>query len=1054
MSKPKSFLLYMLSALLSACLLHPVLPAQKVSAAAKATGAKIHFINLNANNDAILLECNGAFGMVDSGEDNGYPNGKNKRYPWRAGIVKGKGQGQNVINYLQSVGVKRLEFYIGTHPHSDHIGNAHQIIKKFRPKRVYLRPYKDSYITNKTRLWDNLYVYDNALNAVKEVNRQAANAEDGITLIQYFKKNATYVDPLRKLKSSSNATKKKTKTRAYKSTPVFSAPPDASPNEEIPAQDLEEPETEDSQEGEITVSDAAPVTDMQGAQGISQEETVIDYTPMIVNDTYDAAPLPLTGSSSPQTAKPKFTLGDGMTIEILNYEEKLSAPDANYFCLGVKVTANGSTAFLSGDINNYRGAEDRLASQLGHVDILKLGHHGYYGSNTTGYLKRLSPDIAVLTGTTGQIRQQMWDALASTNTRTYITSLYAGSAGATIVNMNRKASTNIGQSRTLANKIVSGYSVGLNGYLYLKNGRKVVGGGFQRVGQSGYYFPAGSDKPLTDQWLKHKNKWYYLGPDGRTKTGWLHLNSHWYYCSQDGDMQVGWIKSKGKKYYLNSKGRMITGDKKIGKHWYYFRSDGSMLTGWLNNRYYYDEQGRWVPSRNKSGWQKYEAGYKWRFKSGSFARNTWKTIKGSKYYFHANGYRATGITKIKGKKYYFNSSGKLTSGWQTVKGKKYYFTPKGMRTGFQTIHKKKYYFRPDGSLLQKKGLKTIGKYTYCFNANHTVATGWKTINGKKYYFTPNGTMQTGWQTISGKKYCFASNGALRTGWQTISGRKYYFASDGTVRTGWQTISGKKYSFASNGAMRTGWQTIEGRKYYFASNGAMRAGWQSIDGKRYYFAKNGMMQTGWLTTSGNKYYLDADGSMLTGWQSVDGNQYYFDSQGAAMQGFQSVDNCHYLFDQSGALQQAPAPGWHSFNGTDYYYFQTESALYVGWLPLEQPSADGELKTVWRYLDPQTGTLVTGLTNLPSWDDPANGETYDYYFLPRPSETENEEMTWGAMVTNQQITITQEDGAWTYDFDENGRGSLHMETQNAPAPEPEFSASENSLLPESEEEQYAH
>ena len=177
-----------------------------------------------------------------------------------------------------------------------------------------------------------------------------------------------------------------------------------------------------------------------------------------------------------------------MTIEIMNYEEKLSAPDANYFCLGVKVTANGSTAFLSGDINNYRGAEDKLAQQLGHVDVLKLGHHGYYGSNTVGYLKRLSPQIAVLTGKTGQTRQQMWNALASVNARTYITSLYAGSAGATVINMNRRISSNIGRDASLANKIVSGYSVGLNGYVYLKNGKKVVGGGFQRVGRTGYYF--------------------------------------------------------------------------------------------------------------------------------------------------------------------------------------------------------------------------------------------------------------------------------------------------------------------------------------------------------------------------------------------------------------------------------------------------------------------------------------------------------------------------------------------------------------------------------------
>lgn len=812
------------------CIGFLLLPAQNVLAATKkATNARIHFINLNANNDAILLECNGAFGMVDSGEDNGYPDGSSKRYPWRAGIVKGNGQGSNVVQYLKSVGVKRLEFYIGTHPHSDHIGNAHTIIKTFRPKRVYLRPYKDSYITNKTRLWDNLYVYDNALNAVKEVNRQAADIEDGITLIQYLKTNAAYVDPLRKTKDSSNkksdkkSSDKKTNIDTYRSLPTYAAPADGSPNEILdggsggsdtsPNEEIADT-TDDIPDAaeEITVSNAAPITEIQTQPGLSPEEAVFDYTPMVINDTYDAAPLSMTGRSKPQTARPKFTLGDGMTIEIMNYDAKLSAPDANYFCLGVKVTANGSTAFLSGDINNYRGAEDRLARRLGHVDILKLGHHGYYGSNTTGYLKKLSPRIAVLMGTIGQTRRQMWDALASTDTRTYITTLYAGSAGATIVNMNGKVSTNIGRDTRLSKKIVSGYSASMQTYLYMKNGKKVVGGGFQRSGSTGYYFPAGSSKPVTDRWLKINKKWYYFGPTGRMSTGWVQVGGSWYHCGKNGVMQTGWLKDKGKTYYLTSKGEMVTGDKKIGKHWYHFRSNGSMYTGWLNDRYYYDEQGRWIPSRSKTGWQKYRAGYKWRYKNGSYARNTWKTIKGSRYYFNAQGYRCTGITKIKGRRYYFSSNGKQATGWQTVKGKRYHFKSTGMCTGFQTIKGKRYYFYPNGVLFQKQGMQTINKKTYFFNSSNTLATGLKTIKGQKYYFGANGVRAAGWKTIGQDQYYFSSRGPALTGFQTIKGSRYLFSGSGVLTKvpapGWYSPNGSDYYyFRTEKTLQTGWLSL-------------------------------------------------------------------------------------------------------------------------------------------------------------------------------------------------------------------------------------------------------
>ena len=131
------------------------------------TDGTIHFLTLNHNTDAILIECDGKFGMVDSGEDNDYPDGSDPRYPLRAGITKGLGFENQVISYLKSMGVTEdnFEFYIGTHPHSDHIGSADEIIRAFHPKRVYLEPYSDSDITDSTHYWDNLYVYDRAVAA-------------------------------------------------------------------------------------------------------------------------------------------------------------------------------------------------------------------------------------------------------------------------------------------------------------------------------------------------------------------------------------------------------------------------------------------------------------------------------------------------------------------------------------------------------------------------------------------------------------------------------------------------------------------------------------------------------------------------------------------------------------------------------------------------------------------------------------------------------------------------------------------------------------------------
>lgn len=53
-------------------------PSKEAEAAG---GTKIHFISLNSTTDAILLESNGHFGMVDSGEDWDYPD--SQEYPFR-----------------------------------------------------------------------------------------------------------------------------------------------------------------------------------------------------------------------------------------------------------------------------------------------------------------------------------------------------------------------------------------------------------------------------------------------------------------------------------------------------------------------------------------------------------------------------------------------------------------------------------------------------------------------------------------------------------------------------------------------------------------------------------------------------------------------------------------------------------------------------------------------------------------------------------------------------------------------------------------------------------
>ena len=49
-------------------------------------------------------------------------------------------QGEVVVSYLKEQGVTRLDYVIGTHPHSDHIGGLDNVIRAFEVGRVLLPP--------------------------------------------------------------------------------------------------------------------------------------------------------------------------------------------------------------------------------------------------------------------------------------------------------------------------------------------------------------------------------------------------------------------------------------------------------------------------------------------------------------------------------------------------------------------------------------------------------------------------------------------------------------------------------------------------------------------------------------------------------------------------------------------------------------------------------------------------------------------------------------------------------------------------------------------------
>lgn len=235
-------------------------------------GDYIHFLNTGSS-DAILLESQGHYALIDAGEDSDNPRGFEN--------LEAAGYENQVLDYLKTYaagedGKVYLDFVLGTHSHSDHIGGFDTIIRDpdVTIEKAYLKVYDSSTILEKeVEEWDNQEVYNQMLDALT----------------------------------------------------------------------------------------------MRGVPVISQ----MDQTP--------------------------FSLGN-FTITLFNTEdydtEKVGENDHS---IGLLVEKEGTRVFLSGDIDNISGDEERLAPQIGAVDLLKIGHHSYAYSTSVQWLKTLNPKVCVIT---------------------------------------------------------------------------------------------------------------------------------------------------------------------------------------------------------------------------------------------------------------------------------------------------------------------------------------------------------------------------------------------------------------------------------------------------------------------------------------------------------------------------------------------------------------------------------------------------------------------------------------------------------------------------------
>ena len=144
---------------------------KKPSTQKTTSNMEVHYIDVGQG-DATLIKCGDKAMLIDAGEND---------------------MGTKVWSYLKSQNVMKLDYVIGTHPDSDHIGGLDVIIYKLKCENVFMSSYKKDTRT-----------YDDVIQAAKSKNYKIVNPKVGDTY-ELGEATFTIVAPNDKYDDANNA---------------------------------------------------------------------------------------------------------------------------------------------------------------------------------------------------------------------------------------------------------------------------------------------------------------------------------------------------------------------------------------------------------------------------------------------------------------------------------------------------------------------------------------------------------------------------------------------------------------------------------------------------------------------------------------------------------------------------------------------------------------------------------------------------------------------------------------------------------------------------------
>ena len=492
--------------------------------------SKIHFISTGAS-DAFLVESNGHFGLIDSANP-----------PYNDGTLQANVENEqytvvHVVNYLQQVGVQKLDFILATHAHSDHIGGMREIAKYFVDENTtyYYREYVETTDDVEFPEYDNQGYFTRAIEAMES---KGAHLVDVTNQTPVFTMGGYTIKLLNTQPASSDEVNNENLARGENKNSICAL--------------VQYGNKKVLFTGDMEVEDEARLIEEYGT-----EIANVDVLKMGHHGSYTSTLLSFAKAVNPRfIVIPNKRIGVSTNVGTLVYlqclqeEQRLQA---------VYVTGNNEDAVVLVMDNDISLSNGELISFQ--VERNENWLNVYYKGEL----------LCTLYEENGQFAYGWKKMIYNGKEEWFCFRRYSG--------VMEKGWQKLGTS------------MGNFWFYFDENGPMYKG--WNRIDDVWYYFCKEDNEfegyiegGMVTGWKKLNTSlgefWFYFDNNGHMQTGWQRIDNEWYYfCKQDNEIE-GYAE-----------GSMVKGWKKLdttmGQFWFYFDENGHMLTGWqrINSEWYY-----------------------------------------------------------------------------------------------------------------------------------------------------------------------------------------------------------------------------------------------------------------------------------------------------------------------------------------------------------------------------------------------------------------------------------------------------------------------------------